>query len=75
MGKEFVKNLHPINKKTEMYGYVVNVTRPSSGIHTFVLKWDKTRVYYGMPLEEYHTTVNIPPSNSNKLLLQTDINK
>ena len=58
-----------------MYGKVVNVPRPSAGIHTFVLKWDMTRVHDGMPLQEYPTTVNIPPSNANKFLLQTDINQ
>ena len=58
-----------------MYGKVVNVTCPSSGIHTFVLKWYMTRFPDGIPLQYYPPTINIPPSNAKKFLLQTDINK
>ena len=39
------------------------------------LKRDMTRVHDGMPLKDYPTTIIIPPSNSNKFLLQTDINQ
>ena len=58
-----------------MYGRVVNVPSPSAGIHAFVLQWEITGVPGGMPLQEYRSTINIPPSNSNKLFLQTYINQ
>ena len=44
-------------------------------IHAFVLKWYMTRVPYGIPLQYYPPTVNIPPSKSNKLLSQISTNK
>ena len=58
-----------------MYGQIFNVPIPSAGIHTFILKWDTTRVPYGMPLQEYTHTFNIPQSNANNYLLQTAINQ
>ena len=64
-----------IFENTEMYGQVVNGLRPSAGIHTFFLKWDMTRVPGGMHMQEYNHTVNTPPRNSNKFLLQTATNK
>ena len=44
-----------------MYGQVVNVPFRSASIHTFVLKWDITRVPDGMPLQYYPPIVNVPP--------------
>ena len=58
-----------------MYEQVLNVTFPSSGIHTLVFKWYMTRVPDGMPLQEYPPNVNIPTTNANKFFLQTYINQ
>ena len=62
-------------ENTDIYGNIINVLRPSSGIHTFVLKRYMDIVPDGMTLQEYPPTVNTPSSNSNKFLLQIAINK
>ena len=49
-----------------MYGKVVNVTRPSAGIHKIVLKLAMNIVPDVMPMQEYPPAVNICPMGESR---------
>ena len=58
-----------------MCGQVSYVLCSSAGIHAFFLKWDITKIPGRIPIQDYLPTVNIPPSNDSKFLLQISINE
>eukprot|EP00957_Ditylum_brightwellii_P098187 7481213-Ditylum_brightwellii.AAC.1 len=53
----------------------MQVPRPSGGQNYYTIKWDKTTIPQGMPLQSHPLTTHIVPTPHNKLILQVAISK